>query len=310
MGNLSDEKLIKRASYAGRNISMLALLASFGAAAVTAATCFLPQRNGLLVLFAAAFCSVATGYWLLAVAAKRGNIRAVEVVIAFMALQMAFGVGTNVVWHSAPGTQYHLPLGGFVIPFLILLALIGNRSTLAELYRRGLWFGLFGAARPSGLICGFGAVLLVLGMFGFLGGGMYVGRKMAGIPQDRLAQARAYTAIIQDEERAFLSAVDLLADGYTPDDLTIAQKRVYALEQAVEELRVSTAGNRELAPVLETYRGAVQAWRAGVDLLLTAPLDSERARAAFEKGIALRERAARDFDARFASNQSRPAETL
>lgn len=310
MGELSDEKLIKRSGHAGRNLAALALLTSVVAAGATAVCFFAREVAGLVACMAVSLSLVAAGYWLLAVAAKRGNIRAVDFVIGYMLVQIVLGMALNGYAVNAAGAPQRSAVAGMLLPVLVLLAVIGSRSSLAELERRGLWRQVFGAAKPSGHLCGLGAALLVLGALSFLGSSFYVGWRTARVPADGLRQARAYTEILNGEERLFLSAVDGLADGYRQEDLTAVQEKIGALENAVGKLRAEAAGNRELGPILLTYGDAVAAWKSGLDLLRADPPDAARARDAFDRGIRLRERAAQAFDAHFASRQSRPAAEL
>src|SRR5688572_6665352 len=86
--NAIDAKLLKRARHAGRNLSVLAMLASFGAMALIAAALYAKGMHGVMTVLASTITLIAGGYWVLAVAARRGNPNAVGVVIVAMVLQI------------------------------------------------------------------------------------------------------------------------------------------------------------------------------------------------------------------------------
>src|SRR4051812_29711385 len=90
--NANDEKLLKRARHSGRNLSVLASLATFGAMALIAAALFAKGIHGFMAVLAATITLIAAGYWVLAVAARRGNPNAVGVVIVAMVLQICLAL--------------------------------------------------------------------------------------------------------------------------------------------------------------------------------------------------------------------------
>ena len=88
MSRLSDEKLVARATHAGRNLDALAAMASLLSAGLIGAVFFSKAQLPFLAWMAGAVALVAIGYWTLAVAAKRGNPASVGIVVVLMTLQL------------------------------------------------------------------------------------------------------------------------------------------------------------------------------------------------------------------------------
>src|ERR1051326_4869542 len=88
--NLSDEQLLARASHAGRNLSVLSILATLGAIAFWIVAFMGKAPLLAMILPALAITFIAAGYCVLTVAARRGNPASVGTVIVIMALQLTF----------------------------------------------------------------------------------------------------------------------------------------------------------------------------------------------------------------------------
>ena len=123
VANASDQKLLKRARHAGRNLSVLAILATFGAMALIAASLFAKGMHGVMAVLATTITLIAAGYWVLAVAARRGNPNAVGVVIVAMVLQICLALISSGVAAARTNSTFQPPVAGLFIRFLVLVAL-------------------------------------------------------------------------------------------------------------------------------------------------------------------------------------------
>src|ERR1043165_8364783 len=175
--NAIDEKLLKRARHAGRNLSVLAILATFGAMVLIAVALFAKGIHGVMAVMAATITLIAAGYWVLAVAARRGNPNAVGVVIVAMVLQICLALIFSGIAAARTNTAFHPPTGGLLIPILVLVALASSRTVLLELKKRQLWDQVFGSAKPSGNLCWIGGTLLAAGFVAMNAGSYYVSSK-------------------------------------------------------------------------------------------------------------------------------------
>src|SRR5882672_5344459 len=122
VANAIDETLLKRARYAGRNLLVLATLATLGAIALIAAAFFAKGMNGVMAVLAATISVLAAGYWVLAVAARRGNPNAVGVVIVAMVLQICLALISSGVTAARTNSAFQPPVAGLFIPILVLVA--------------------------------------------------------------------------------------------------------------------------------------------------------------------------------------------
>jgi hypothetical protein len=143
-----DEKLLKRARHAGRNLSVLAILATLGAIALIATALFAKGIHEVMAVLATTITLIAAGYWVLAVAARRGNPNAVGVVIVAMVLQICLALISAGLAAARTNSAFQPPAGGLVIPILVLVALASSRKVLLELKDRQLWDQVFGSAKP------------------------------------------------------------------------------------------------------------------------------------------------------------------
>src|SRR4051794_38538573 len=90
--NAFDEELLKRARHAGRNLSVLAVMATLGAIALIAAAILAKGIHGPMAVLATTISLIAGGYWVLATAARRGNPNSVGIVIVTLVLQICLAL--------------------------------------------------------------------------------------------------------------------------------------------------------------------------------------------------------------------------
>jgi hypothetical protein len=295
-----DEKLVKRARHAGRNLSVLAMLATFGAVALIAASLFAKGAQGVMAVFAATITLIAAGYWVLAVAARRGNPNAVGVVIVAMVVQICLSLIFSGIAAAQTKSSFQPPVGGLIIPILVLVALASSRKVLLELKQRHLWDRVFGSAKPSAGLCLIGGTLLVSGFIAMNAGSSYVGWKAGHQQRAEIQQAKAFIELIQEDENAFLRAMQEVSSNWGQDEIETVLTRFETLEQRFEVLKTEAAGADRLLEILTTYGNALRQWKNGLTLLKESDADTDRARQMFELGDRLRAEACQEFDRRYA----------
>ena len=132
MSKLTDEKLLKRAAHAGLNLSALALISSFLLVGIVLAAIYAKEMNGFLVLLTATFISVTSGYWILAVAAKRGNPTSAEVAIVIMSTQLVMSLTASVISAVRAGNTDKTVTPEMIVSIIVIAALANGRNVLKE----------------------------------------------------------------------------------------------------------------------------------------------------------------------------------
>jgi hypothetical protein len=301
MSKLTDDTLIKRATHAGRNLSILAILASLGAVGLVVVL-VLARDTALLIasVFSVALVVIATGYWLLAVAAKRGNPSSVGTVIAVMVLQLTLTLVTYGIAAAKGGANEQPNALGSVIPILVIIALVNSRNVLIELRTRGLWEQIFGSAKPSGRLCLAGSILVVLGFIGLNASTVYAEWRTGQARQQELQHVQRFFNMIQSEEAAFMKAMGVLSGPYGVEDVQEALETVVELEQEARAIEEATAEMDSFDFIAGTYCNAVRQWKNALTLLNETEPDVERAQQMLLLGDKLRVQAGQEFDRRYA----------
>jgi hypothetical protein len=301
-GNLSDEQLLKRAGHAGRNLSVLALLASVGAAALWAVVFLAPQGPFFATVPAIACSLIAAGYWILAVAGRRGNPQSLAVVMVILVLQLVLTLLSAGIAAARTGTDFSssfnpIRLG---IPILVLIALAGSRGVLMELQERGLWEQAFASSKPSRSLCIAGGTLLALGFICFNAGMGYLGSKVQKVQASQRQEAAAFLQIVQVEEKELMTAASAVFKENNRQNLELALNKAVKLENRLATLRAEVQ-SAELQTVLVTYGNAVRQWKNGLLILKEPAPDTQRARQMLVLGDKFRAEAAKEFDRKFVS---------
>ena len=299
--NPGDEKLLKRAGHAGRNLLVLAVLATLGAVALVAAAVLAKGFHGVTSVLAATITLIAAGYWVLALAARRGNPNAVGVVIVAMVLQICLALVSSGIAAARTHSNFQPPVGGLVIPILVLAALASSRKVLLELKQRQLWEQVFASAKPSGNLCFIGAVLLATGFIAMNAGTYYVGWKVGQEQKAEFQHANAFVELIQRDEQAFLIAMRGIGRG--GNEIETALTKLGTLKQNFEVLEKQAAGAGRLQQILTGYRNALRQWENGLTLLKDPNADTERVQQMFKLGDKLRAEACQEFDRRYAAKK-------
>ena len=294
--NASDEKLLKSAGHAGRNLSVLAILATVGAMALIAAALFAERMHGLMAVLATTILLIAAGYWVLALAARRGNPNAVGVVIVAMALQICLALISAGAAAARNNGTFQVPIGGSFIPILVLVALASSRKVLLQLKERQLWDRVFGSAKPSGKLCVIGGTLLATGFIAMNAGTYYFGWKAGEQARAEGQHAKAFVELIQGEEKVFLTATQEISANRRQNEIESALAKFKTLEEHFEVLKKESAGADRLAQILTMYGNALRQWKNGLLLLKEANPDADRVQKLLALGDQLRTEACQEFD--------------
>lgn len=298
--NALDEKLLKRARHAGRNLSVLATLATFGALALTAAALFAKGIHGVMALLAVTITLIAAGYWVLSVAARRGNPNAVGVVIVAMVLQICLALISSGVAAARTNSSFQPPVAGLFIPILVLVALASSRKVLLELKERQLWNQVFGSAKPSANLCVIGGALLAMGFGAMNAGTYYIGAKASQQQRDELQQVKSFVELIQRDEKDFLTAMQRISINQGRIEIEPALTKLKTLEQNFEALNTAAASADRLRQILTTYGNALRQWKNGLTLLKEPNRDMDKVQKMLALGDRLRAEACQEFDRRYA----------
>jgi hypothetical protein len=302
--NLSDEQLLKRASHAGRNLTVLSTLGTLGAIALWVVT-FMGKAPSLgMILPALAVTFVAAGYCVLTIAARRGNPASIGTVIVIMALQLTFTLIFAGIGAARTGTDVSSNMPNLIIPIAVLIALASSRSVLVELQERDLWEKVFDSEKSSSQFCVIGGILLAIGFLTLNGGTYYVGNKLHEERAAENRQAREFVEMIKHEEQQFMDAAAAVLRSKTPDNLKLALARADSLKTKCESIRTATGDHGRLPGILTSYNNAVRQWENGLLALKEKQPDTQRAQRLLDMGDKLRAEALADFNRYFADHRS------
>jgi hypothetical protein len=290
----TNEDLIKRARYGGRNVGGLAILASlaagFGALGIFA------YGGEDLLWFALPFLALAASYWCLAIAARRGDHRALTVILSFLSVLFLFSLVMAVFVHVKTNGASPANIIWIVIPLLVIIALAQNRSDLLELRKRSLWEFVFGTSRLNNSIIVVGGVLMFVG-YSTLFAGMVAGLlQAAGIGRFN----RDFKSLILVDEKDFMEAFRVADPSRGADGLSDTMTKLNRLETKARSLAERTSGNSGLEPIVAKYNKAISAWRSALEALRSEGRMSVSIQDKLQEADRLRQEVLTEFDRRFA----------
>jgi hypothetical protein len=302
--NLSDEQLLARASHAGRNLCVLSVGTTLFAIALWVVP-FLGKAPVLGMIFPAlAITCIAAGYWVLTVAARRGDPASVGTVIVIMALQLTFVLIFAGIGAARTGTEVSANYRNVLIPIVVLWALASSRSVLLELQERGLWEKVFNSEKTSSQFCVIGGTLLAIGLLTLNGGSLYVGQKVQQEHEAENRQAREFADMIKHEEQQFMDAASDAVRKPTSDNLELALARADSLQTKCQSIRTATGDHGRLPGVLANYTNAVHQWQTGLLALKEKNPDTMHAQHMLDLGDKRRADALQDFNRYFVDHRS------
>jgi hypothetical protein len=301
----TDESLIKRAKYGGRNIRALAILLSFIAALGLLALLFLPvsMKPGFgFELFYVLFLVIVAAFWMLSIMARQGDTLALSIFLWWYGICLILNVAGVLISYVTERDVSWFGWLAVALQLLIVVVLARNRSDLLELQRRGLSESVFGPGRPPRHLT-------------VLGGTVLIGAQIAIVatilaPIIHAAQTANeigdFLAMLNVEERALQQA---MGNPTRPDDKQFwasvldAAERLREKAQQVEEQASARSSIKRIAT---TYRRAAERWQMGAEDAHAAGRMTRQARAAFREGDDFREEAYAEFHEKYPGSGQRP----
>jgi hypothetical protein len=237
---------------------------------------------------------------LLAIAAKRGNPKAVFIVMVVLSIHCFLSINAFCITiiRSTPSGGGGSLLA-FVFIFLIIVVLDRSRAVLMEMKKRGLWNQRFGSSKPSKNLCILGGSFYAVGYFGFLVSllvpAIEAAKNAKALAEER-RQAQAVIQMIQQEEADFFKSMQSLDD---PKAVKNALAKVDVLDQKVASLQVEIPADGTLARIMKEYKRAVQDWKSGLIELDNPVPDLKAAKEKLEYGDKIRNEFTKEFDKKF-----------
>lgn len=296
----SDEQLIKRANYTARNFLVLAILASlWGLLVLGLIGHALAQGTNIkLILFSPLTSALffAIGFWLLYVAAQRGNPASAGIFLVVGVMQLAvLFIAWGVANMRSSAVDQKLGLGSAALPVVVLLTMAHSRNILVELQKRDLWKQVYGACKPSGGWCVAGGVFLVAAVVYLYGGGILFLHHTQQLNVRVHQQMQAFADLLQHEEKELLTAITNPPASSATHGLDESRVALQALEAKLQQVREQTASHQRLGLVVRQYAQAVACWRAGLDQLKQPGGDPKAAAAQLQQGDEQRGKAVQAF---------------
>lgn len=295
----NDATLISRAHHAGRNLRALAYLSLLAFALMTGVAVMAGKSFPLFWLLSLITLFLLAGYWLLSMAAKRGDPAApgsaVLILVIFGVLQFVGGYFLSM--NSTVESVQPVSPTSIIIPIVIIIMLLMNWNDLRELRKRGLLEQVFiTPLLNSRRLCLIGAALLSVGYASLDGVMLYsLNQKV-----QEIQYAKAFLSLVEHEEKAFFEVM-----GSTQPDMAAVQGKLAALENQVALLQKTTPpDNKAFLEVLASYEAAVRQWRKVVAAKQGENADKKAIEQAIEKGNRLRLEACEKFNRHYAEKNA------
>jgi hypothetical protein len=304
MAEVSDDLLIRRARYGGRNLVGLAILATLFAAMSLAFVLASPDRQTASVAggIAAGIMAMATAYWVLAVAARRGNASALSVVIGFIVVQFVLGLTLQVYAYVRTDGRVPLNVVWIILPLVIVFLLARNRSQLIALRRRGLWEGVFGDRPPTGRLCAVGGVLLLIGLLMTYGGIVVSALQDSN---DTKIQ-HDFLVLVNNDEKEFLDALKSWAESSSLEGVEDLLNKATSLHAKTNAILEKTPPSSAMRFVVTKYAEATERWRQAVAAIRDSGEITKQAQEWMDEGDRLRQEAATALAKKAASPKHNP----
>lgn len=298
--SISNDKLTRRASHVGWDLSFFAILAglcTFGALANS----FRPGVNeAYFQVLAGSFFLATLGFRTLAEAARRGSIRALGMSALAMFVYLVYSLVQSEINGVSSNLSQSGEIGSYSTAIIVFLSLMRSRGILLELRRRGLWGQVFRYSKPSRGLCLLGGLLLVAGVVGIEYGAFYVGKAAIQENRQEMQIAQQFVYMLNNEEKAFMETLKQYSSGGGRDASKQAVlTRLDVLERRAQYLLKTAQGHSHISRILQNYCAALPHWRRGIQMLGAPAGDPAKALAEINYGDRLAEEAADEFNQRF-----------
>jgi hypothetical protein len=295
MRELTDDELVKQAKHSGRPLLVMAVLAALGAIASIVSCLFGESLLSAAVLPFLILVLLSAGYWILGIAANRGNPTAGLIAVAIICTQFVFIILPMFLFGAQIAGQKNTVSSLVVVFPIIALAFEGNRRILLKLQKRGLWEHVFSSAKRSGHLCAIGGAFLVAASIIVVGDAVsFLNQTETRVRDSR--QVQTFVRLIKEEEQDFMRALGVLSQSHDRTDAAATMMKLVDLDQKVATLRSEVSPEKPFYSVLTVYRKALHDWKNGLAALDVSEPDANRAKQMFESGDRLRAKVLQDFD--------------
>ena len=323
MSQISDEKLIKKAFHAHRNLRVLAGVGAAFIAMTLVWACILTFVGGIaglkqsgpfLTLCLFVYGLIFAGNFMLAKAAKRGDPNAVTVPLMYTSMCLVFALfsklyisngmilgGMNLSNNIRFEQDVFMQVFVFFLIGLLVWAFWDCRSVLIKIKERELQEQIFGSHPPTRKLCVVGSILILLPLPIALIAGM-VGSNTYQQQEDHKNQVLELVAIFDNEEQdviqAFknISASDVATLHHVSDQLA-------KLETQVDALCEKASTNAQFMPFLEQYKVAIEKWKDGCQTLTVYPMYKDQAVEKLNEGNRLRKQLGIDLTKKYSGTK-------
>ncbi len=270
-----EEKLLKKATHAGRNLAVLAVLFTFGAVAMgmVMTTTKGSSEPALFIGLAASAGTAAVALWILASAAKKGSVGAITIVYGLYGTYMALNLCSVFLLFSRDpekaGEAVGATVGKMLIPLLVLIALNDSRKVLIGIRDKGLTSRVFTGV-PNATAVVLAGVMLGVATFTPFALGIKSGVDQAKTAERNQSFVGEVNAITQKEEAVFLASLGEYMSAPGPDLYRRVNGELLALRTRVEGMRDQCTADGHgvrFAPALGKYLEAIDQWKRGVQLV-------------------------------------------
>jgi len=293
MSDISEEKLLKRASDASRNFYVLAILTTLLGAILTACAFFTPGMRITLAV-SLPLLAISASYYVLAVAARRGDHKGSTVVLTAYFIQLI----VSLIGMSYITSGKGLPnLGGILISCLIIVALYQGRQRIVELRNKGLFEKAFNGKKGFKTLSLAGCAIFIVGFIALQTASFATGYFAVKKDNGEIGRAIKLKEIMQDDEPRFANALGENSKNPSQENKKTMYAELENLEKKIEGLAASIPKDEtRLAEIMDVYRQAVGKWKTGVALANAESPDMEKSLESFKLGDRLRSQTAQRFN--------------
>jgi hypothetical protein len=287
MDKLSNDVIIKRAKHGSIYFLILAMITSLGMGfmVVLLTTTFNEGEEALtqwaFITPMLAILSLTVAYWMLWIAAKRGNPNAAGITMLVIGISIAINFALQ-GWagfleesNARTPSQPSLNFVGLIIPILLFIAFYKSRNYLLELKKRDLWDHEYGSKKSSRFVCHIGGTLLVTGLVLFFVGSYQLQKAHTQRVVSTVAYHDAFIQLIEQHDQPFIKTIKNL-DEVNEENLQLLQGQIQALQAQVDQLLDEIPQKHALHNVLSMYGEVVSHWREAVRILGLPILDMEK----------------------------------
>lgn len=289
----TDEDLIKRARYGGRNVTGLAILASIPALMLLPWQFVAPDAG--LLWAAITFALIAAAYWMLATVTRQGETLGLSIILCLMAIQLLLSLAGVLLAYARNNKTAGMELWIVIIPLLIVVALAGNRSDLVELHRRGLGESVFGPGRPPRMLTILGGVMLVGAQIAFFAALIIPGFNAARSKRE----TQEFVTMMNVNDKALMQIINDPNRRRDKQFWVLASEAADRLREQAKQVDAKVPEGSKMKSITSTYLRGIDRWCTALSAAREQGQLSPQSAAAVDEGDELRARALDEFQREF-----------